>query len=188
MNDIHDKYVVHWDKKLYSVGNFSAWWELQPDNYNTRMICGSKCLDLPKFQITPELFEYTLQRLSLFAHVLFVEDLEDSYKTFARAVGWNRAVKVGHENKKMGLSKSKTQTVPEKMAENNLRYDPFMTALDDELYAFARKRYEGNYTDESTAALLVKEFAASKVLEDYFRDGASRNCKDPCCGECSKWR
>jgi hypothetical protein len=200
LRDSATRYVSHWkhirrlkvkdtlkDKgQHFLVGNFSSWWEFQPDNFITRMICGSKCLDRPKFQITPQLFQYTLQRLSLFSHVLFLEDMEASYATFARAVGWNTGVKVGHENR--GTSKNNTKTIPENMTDNNLRYDPFMTALDDALYAFARERYDGNYTNHSNTSLLVKEYANSADVQDYFRDGKDRNCKDPCCGECSKWR
>jgi len=185
MNDTHDMHIIIKNKKQYSVGNFATWWELQPDNYNTRMICGAKCLDHPKFQITPQLFQYTLQRLSLFSHVLFLEDMESSYTAFTKAVGWTRAVNVVRKNAKMSTS---NKTISEKMAENKLRYDPFMTVLDDALYAFARKRYEGNYTSDIEIASLVNEYANSTNVQDYYRDGRSRNCKDPCCGECSKWR
>lgn len=185
MNDIHDKYIIKMETgRRYFVGNFSIWWDHQPDNYNTRMICGAKCLDSPKFQITSDLFEYTLQRLSLFSHVLFLEDLEASYVRFARAVGWKRNSNIKHQNKKMGAS---TKTLPEAMAKNNLKYDTLMTVLDDALYAFAQKRHEGNYTNRNKTTYLVEEFVNSEGVQNYFRDGRKRNCKDPCCGECSIW-
>ena len=196
LRDSATRYVSHWKHvmniqdarqkqgKKILVRNFSAWWELQPDNYSTRMICGFKCLDRSKFQITPQLFQYTLQRLSLFSHVLFLENMEASYTTFATAIGWNTGLKVAHENKAESNNKNKndTKTMPEKIN------DPFMTALDDALYAFARKRYEGNYTNHSDTLLLVKQYANSTDVQDYFRDGRDRNCIDPCCGTCSKWR
>ena len=150
------------------------------------MICGSKCLDRPKFQVTAKLFEYTLQRLALFSHVLFLEDINSSYKKFANDVGWRRAQNLDHKNKRMNGNKIETKSIRKELTEN-LRCDPFMTALDDALYNFARKRYEGDYANHSDTALLVKEFANSKGVQDYFRDGLGRNCKDPCCGECSKW-
>lgn len=185
MNDFHEKYVVLDKGKRYFVGNFSAWWELQPDNYNTRMICGSKCLYSPKFQITPQLFEYTLQRLSLFSHVLFLEDMEASYMKFERAVGWKSASNITHKHKNKRYSGNKT--IIERLSESNVTYDPFTTALDDTLYAFARKRFEGGYTDGNGTASLVNEFIDSEGARDYFRDGSSRNCEYPCCGECSRW-
>ena len=74
------------------------------------------------------------------------------------------------------------------MAENNLVYDPFMTVLDDALYEFARRRYdENNYTNNDTA-LWVKAFANTSTVQRYFLDGITRNCTNPCCGKCSKWR
>jgi len=144
MNDDHEKYRVIGTKNDY-VGNFSTWWEFQPDNYSTRMICGPKCLDIPKFQITPELFRYTLERLSRFSHVLFLEDIKTSYAKFAKALKWNFAPTVGHENKRRNVNKDEAVVQPkvsDLMAANNLTYDPFMTALDDALYEFARMRYD----------------------------------------------
>ena len=186
INDIHDRYFVETEgKKRSFVGNFSTWLEFQPDNYNTRMICGSRCLESPKFRITPLLFEYTLQRLSLFSHILFLEDLRASYGTFAETVGWKHTSNINHDNELMGTTK---QSMPEMMVEENLRYDPLMTTLDDALYAFARARYEGNYTNNHTEiTLMMKHFATAEAVQEYYRDGGSRNCTSPCCGECSIW-
>lgn len=184
INEVNEKYVIrNKDEGSFYVGNFTAWWELQPDNYSTRMICGAKCLNTPKFQLTPDLFRITLERLSLFSHILFVEDMEASYDKFSSTVGWDRAKQLRHENQRIDSREKKT--VAELMADNNLSYDPFTTVLDDALYGFARQRYESNYANDDTA---IDEILNSKPVREYFEGGKKRGCKNPCCGKCSAYR
>jgi hypothetical protein len=86
MDTVHNRFMIPMHGVRYSVGNMTKWWQNQPDNYNVRMICGSKCLNVPKYQITPELFEYTLKRIDKFSHSMFLEDMEGSFKEFARHI------------------------------------------------------------------------------------------------------
>merc|ERR1739838_758728 len=92
---------THWDLTVFDptdgsihpVGNFTKWLAGQPDKYNLRMICGSPCVDVPKYQISRELFEHSLERLWVnFTHVLFKEDIDESYARFAKAYKWNSKI------------------------------------------------------------------------------------------------
>lgn len=169
--------VSDYNGKLYPVGNYTLWWMGQPDNYNVRMICGAKCKYIPKYQLTEELFQYTLTRLSQFAHVFFVEDIQVSFGRVAQAFGWNSTVDSEHRYKHLE---------PEELTDKvtNQYWDPFMSTLDDALYQFARSKYENGTKWSSTTGM---KFANQELLNEYFQTGPNRGCSNPCCGECSKW-
>ena len=226
INDVHDKYITRQGK--IPVGNFNTWFNYQPDNFNIRMICGTRCTNIPKFQITPELFEYTLQRISLFSHVIFLEDMKDTYETFRKSMGWNKKTIV-HENKNkeyivapssISNSKSSNRLLSNMTTtaninnssgnnnnnnnnnnysdttNNNIVYEPFMTVLDDALYEFARRKYENkkngtvllSSSSSSSSSWEKEQFNNQELIKQYFQEGSSRDCTNPCCGECSVWR
>ena len=225
INDVHDKYITRQGK--IPVGNFNTWFNYQPDNFNIRMICGTRCTNIPKFQITPELFEYTLQRISLFSHVIFLEDMKDTYETFRKSMGWNKKTIV-HENKNkeyivapssISNSKSSNRLLSNMTTtaninnssgnnnnnnnnnnysdttNNNIVYEPFMTVLDDALYEFARRKYENKKngtvllsSSSSSSSWEKEQFNNQELIKQYFQEGSSRDCTNPCCGECSVWR
>ena len=68
---------------------FDEWWKGQPDNWSFRQICGTHCMGIPKYQLTLEDWEYTLQRFLSFDTVLFMEELQTSVHQFVGHVGWN---------------------------------------------------------------------------------------------------
>jgi hypothetical protein len=167
--------IRDYDGKLFPVGNWTKWYMGQPDNYNLRMICGSRCKTTPKYQITQELFDYTLHRLANFSHVIFVEDMEESFGKFAKAYGWQY---------NMAHTKRLNVTTLTNILENEAAWDPFMSVLDDALYEFARRKYHNVIPEELWR---TNNFANQDMVDKYFRDGPSRNCKNECCGTCSKW-
>jgi hypothetical protein len=194
------------------------------------MICGSRCIDVPKYQLTKELFNYTLERIWYnFSYIIFVEDMEESFSRFATAYGWNNDT-----NGNDSISSTKTRTKPaiqqqhqqqrdqttatqtKKSSSSSLRgWDPYMSVLDDALYEFAKRKYyydiridnatnnnsnnsntEGanssssdlSASSSSLASLpLSEKFKNPALIDQYFREGHSRNCTNACCGVCSKW-
>jgi hypothetical protein len=179
MDMVHNLYMIPMHGVRYSVGNMTKWCQNQPDNYNVRMICGSKCLEIPKYQITPDLFEYTLQRLEKFSHVMFLEDMERSFDIFAKHMGWKTPVNASelHQNAKVD-NQAKLSRLPLEKA-----WDPFMSVLDDALYDHARRKYQ----ELPKENVLVGPGADHELVNDYFQHGHERNCQNPCCGECSIW-
>jgi hypothetical protein len=179
MDPVHDRYMIPMHGVRYSVGNMTKWWQNQPDNYNVRMICGSKCAEIPKYQITPELFKYTLMRLDKFSHVMFLEDMEHSFGEFTRQMGWNTPVNASvlHQNAKV-----ENPTKFSRLPVENV-WDPFMTVLDDALYDHARQKYQERRIDN----VVVGPATDHDLVRDYFQHGPSRNCANACCGECSIW-
>ena len=202
------------DGSVHPVGNFTKWIFGQPDNYSLRMICGSPCVNVPKYQITRKLFEHSLERIWVhFSHVLFVEDMEASFARFASAYGWDPEAKNKDEP-----TNSKPKNVAKKSSfqRNDHRnfsqaifdLDPFMTALDDALYEFALRKYNAgvvpdrnsitntsNDNDNDNSSLpqrLVwkKDYAPFQnqdLVDSYFKEGPLKNCTNPCCGYCSIW-
>lgn len=193
---VHDRFVIittstsssttttNNDGTRYSVGNRTKWWQHQPDNYTLRMICGAKCKDVPKFQITRQLLDYTLRRLDNFSHVLFLEDMERSYNAFAKSVGWKNPVVVDvelHQNAK-SANPAKFDSLPVEQA-----WDPFMSVLDDALYDHARRQYQTTKLHASVDDDSFGSVANPTLVNDYFTNGPKRGCTTPCCGDCSIW-
>lgn len=169
------------------LGSFDDWIRGQPDNWNTRILCGAKCRSCPKYQITRELFDYTLQRANDFKHFLFVEDIESSYNQIANAYNWRNSTELAHvfamENKSIQRNNDSHQVADPRRA-NDESWDPFMSALDDALYEFAQRKYhQGN----GTAAAVGAPFRNQNVLDRYFEEGTRRGCLDACCGNCTPY-
>jgi len=141
---------------FHPVGNYTKWIFGQPDNYNVRMICGSRCIDVPKYQLTKELFNYTLERIWYnFSHIIFVEDMEESFNRFATAYGWNNDTNDSDSISSTATTRIQTAlqhqqhrdkttaTQTEKSSSSSLHgWDPYMSVLDDALYEFAKRKYE----------------------------------------------
>jgi len=236
------------DGSFHPVGNYTKWVQGQPDNYNLRMICGTRCATVPKYRIPKDLFEHALERLWVdFSHLLFVEDMEESFGRFAHAYGWKTTT--NHNDTSTGTgtgtghrhSNSKTPSHPHKSTPTNPFvssintnananananatsewWDPYVSVLDDALYEFAKRKHRfasanhtanigidnnndndnairknssssSSRTTTTTTTRPVwnkeyKPFENQALVDEYFREGPSRNCTNPCCGYCSKW-
>jgi len=201
------------------------------------MICGSRCIDVPKYQLTKELFNYTLERIWYnFSYIIFVEDMEESFSRFATAYGWNNDTS---DNDSISSTTTRTVTAIQQQQQQHDKttnitqtdkssssllywWDPYMSVLDDALYEFAKRKYyydirtdnaannnSNNSNPEGTnssspsdlsasssssssssplASLpLLEKFKNQDLVDQYFREGHSRNCTNACCGVCSKW-
>jgi hypothetical protein len=156
------------------------------------MICGTKCQNTPKFQITPELYQYTLTRLSQF-YVIFLENMYESYNVFAQEYGWDQILTESelHQNAKFDNRTKFTKSPQEKA------WDPLMNVLDDALYDFARQQYHdklkqfdtipGRSNSPTKPSFFGPPPPQPSLIKDYFMDGPKRSCPNPCCGECSFW-
>ena len=164
------------------LGSFVVWSQGQPDNWNTRIICGAKCRPQPKFQITRELFEYTLQRANKFAHFLFVEDLEASYNQIARAYKWHKYHEIISTSLLEDQSKRRRDKEGVDIRLAKEKWDPFMSALDDALYEFAKRKYHNVNQEE-----LWKPFQNQDIVDRYFAEGPKVGCLNGCCFNCSAY-
>jgi hypothetical protein len=170
LRDSRERYNSHW-KHVYrryndddTVENFTEWWTGQPDNWNVRKICGTPCMNTPKYGLTEQLWNQTLERLSLFEDVLFVDRFNESFTKFASRVGWTH----------MPVHQPLARHVDYPSTTDE--FDPMMTALDDALYEFAEGMYRGipqPYTTLSTER--------RTALRDYFTRASERKCNTPCC-------
>ncbi|GAX20028.1 hypothetical protein FisN_1Lh491 [Fistulifera solaris] len=175
LRNSRDRYLSHWKHVVRAfypnyTTDFVTWWQNQPDNWNFRKICGTRCMSVPKFQITESLFQYTVDRLQNFEDILLFERFNETFATFAQNVGWN----------KMPLTKGgkkKNVTYPDAGGE----WDPLMSALDDALYEMGEARVRG----ESGTLLSTGTLEA---VHRYFETGKDRFCDSPCCSSvCSAY-
>ena len=168
------RYYSHWNhvSTIKDRGTFQEWWTRQPDNWNTRMICGPKCsANASKFQITPHLFQMTLDRLALFTDILFVETMNASVSKFAHKYGWSDIPLM--VNRKLDpIIKNVTSL-------SAIGWDPDMSALDDALYEFGQRQEAGLLP----YAQYSKE--VQRHLDAYFSRSSDnkRNCTNPCCSD-----
>lgn len=152
--------------------DFKTWSAGQPDNWNVRIICGRRCKSRAKFQITNELFRFTLERLAKFRHILFVEDMVDSFNTFATSYRWKPITKDDGARIKRNYT-----TIEVQQAE----WNPMMSALDDALYEFAQRKD----TDENNK--VWDTFSNQAEIDRYFTMGPREGCIDLCCGHCTPY-
>ena len=180
--------------------DFKTWSSGQPDNWNVRIICGRKCKSSAKFQITPQLFQYTLKRISLFRHILFVENMVESFNTFAEYYGWKREevveeqdkITTNHNDEKNStVSNKKTHrhhhsyypTLDDTKHLSETEWNPMMSALDDALYEFAKRKYQNNTLGSGR----MERFSNQDQVDYYFDMGPKQNCTDICCDQCSPY-
>jgi hypothetical protein len=84
------RYMSHYNhvKRKRQTESFDAWLSGQPDNWNVRHICGTRCMNIPKFALSSDDFYFTSRRLSHFSHILFHETLQHSFNKMARKLAW----------------------------------------------------------------------------------------------------
>ena len=161
------RYRSHWqhvNRDYMGVFTFAKWWRRQPDNWSFRSICGTRCLHVPKFKINESLYNYTLDRLLQFEHILFLEDFYNSFVVFARQVGWTRfPVQVRRHSQQFLYPKF-----------GSGEWDTRMSALDDAIYEISVKLFNG----ESDLQLTT---VAQQKVDEYFSLGPRANCQNPCC-------
>jgi hypothetical protein len=171
-----DRYLSHYKHVVRSVRynyTFAHWWGGQPDNFSFRKVCGTACSTIPKYQITPTLFNYTLGRLAQFEDFIFQEDFRNSYMRFAQRVGWQLAPAAIH---------NKSPKVKPGRYPGLTGWDPHMGALENAMYEYAQQRYRG-------VAEPVFSDSVAADLQSYFAMIPLRNCTLPCCAEkCSTYR
>lgn len=154
LRDSQERYFSHARHDLVPTNDFESWLEREPDNFNMRMICGTRCLLRPKYQLTRPDFEYTLERLQRFDSIILMEDFNRTYHAFASKVGW-----------KMWPGKKNTRSRIKPPA-----MDPLMHTLDNALYKVAQSLSLGEESD----------IQATVAMDLYFVDAASRNMTTPC--------
>lgn len=164
------------------LGSFEVWSEGQPDNWNTRIICGAKCRPQPKFQITRDLFEYTLERANKFVHFLFVEDLEASYNQIAKAYNWYKYSEIITVALLQDQSKRRRDHHGVDLKVRQEKWNPLMSALDDALYEFAKRKYHNVSQQE-----LWQPFRNQDMLDRYFAEGYKFGCRNGCCFKCTAY-
>jgi hypothetical protein len=165
-NDAHWAHVPHHrNNEKDSVENFTEWWTGQPDNWNVRKICGTPCMNTSKYGITEQLWNQTVERLSQFDDILFVDRFNETFAKFASRVGWTR----------MPVIQPSARHVVDYPSMGD-EWDPMMTALDDALYEIAGGMYQG--IPYSYAALSPERRTA---LKEYFVKGREQPCNSPCC-------
>jgi hypothetical protein len=175
LRNSRDRYLSHWKhvvRALYPnyTTDFATWWQNQPDNWNFRKICGTRCMSVPKYQITESLFQYTVDRLHNFEDILLFDRFNETFATFAQNVGWE----------KMPLTRGgmkKNVAYPDAGG----AWDPLMSALDDALYEIGEARARG----DAEAPLSAKTL---DPVHRYFETGKDRFCDSPCCSSvCSAY-
>ena len=179
LRNSRERYFSHWNHVRYHENNtvtetFPEWWARQADNWNTRQLCGSRCKDSSKFGISPELFNYTLQRLELFEDILFVESMTTSFLKFSYKHNWSIPLPRIHNKK---------EKMKDDIRSLALDWEPMMAALDDALYEFAERKMAGL----EPFALFSPQIQSQ--IDNYFSHGLRRSCSGPCCNvTCSKYR
>lgn len=175
-----DRYISHWEHMCREHSNqtlpeFDTWWKAQPDNWNFRKLCGTRCQTVPKFQITRALFEYTFDRLKLFDHVLLLEHWDNMYPQLAQSLGWRSTSNLHIRPHPTNVS----------YPELGSAWDPFMSVLDDALYEWRLAQFQGR----EKRILFDWTTETNDRLEQYFTMGLGRGCASPCCAEsCSAYR
>ena len=108
--------------------HFWAWVEGQPDNWNVRHICGTKCMSRAKFDLTPSDYAYTFRRLHMFDHVVRMGSNNtkfiDGVFALCQGLRWSRC------------PVQKKNAAPQRASDIYSRPSRFdrMTALDDCLF------------------------------------------------------
>jgi len=164
LRDAKRRYFSHYRQVVPSgTPSFRLWLQGQPDNWTLRHLCGEKCASIPKFGITPSLFQYTISRLQHF-DVIFAdgEKFVPSFNRFAMKLGW----KIMHRNYKSNTGSVQAYDL-NAVFEN---WDERMTHLDDALYHFATAMYNGEQAPNLNIVW-----------------GPKTHCINPCCGKCSAY-
>jgi len=80
LRDAWARYLSHYNhvsrvyrRHRYNARSFSAWLSGQPDNWIVRHICGTRCMNRPKYALTKGDYLYARRRLAAFAFVARLE-------------------------------------------------------------------------------------------------------------------
>ena len=159
------RYMSHYNhvRRARQTESFDAWLQGQPDNWNVRHICGSRCMHVPKFALTMEDFYFAARRLSQFSHILFHETLHESFDAMVHKLKWKN-VRLQHHQ-----ASSKTYMY----AHANWTS---MTCLDDLLYARAKQN------------MLLKISPMEVHAQIKVMNTNVTKYKHPCGTSCSRYR
>ncbi|GKY92288.1 hypothetical protein MPSEU_000199900 [Mayamaea pseudoterrestris] len=174
------RYFSHWKNMCRAYNDmtttFHSWWTRQPDNWIVRKICGTRCMNKPKYQLSEEDFTYALERLRLFENIMFTERFQETYQTFARHIGWTVPPP------KFPKYDDSTFAYAKDVAMEDTAWDPLMSVLDDVLYEYAVNLYESHQQPPQLSN------ASRRKIREYLADGPSRACTNECCHEkCSTY-
>ena len=153
---------------------FTTWYTRQPDNWNTRILCGPKCLSTAKFQISAELFLYTLQRLDKFEDILFVETFDKSYDMFRQKHNWSSTEIVPLQQynvRRINITSSNSDGGYQQISSQG--WDPLMSALDDALYEFSKRKMDLDATGDSHNDEGSSSSTISLLLQQGFNTSAT---------------
>jgi len=132
LRDSWSRYVSHFGhvKRAYGLkDSLLTWIRGQPDNWNVRHICGTRCMLRPKFGLSREDYAYTRARLRMFRHVIRLPAGAGNLSAFHRDVAALCR----------GLKWSKCNTMRRvnagQQSESQLQPPWQLTALDDCLFS-----------------------------------------------------
>ena len=159
------RYMSHYNHVMRArqTESFDAWLSGQPDNWNVRHICGSRCMQVPKFALSSDDFYVAARRLSRFSHILFHETLRQSFDAMVHKLKW----------KNVRLHHDQASPKPYMYAHANWT---LMTCLDDLLYAKAKQHTLLEILPSEVDALI-------KVM-----NANVTKYKHPCGTSCSRYR
>lgn len=192
---------------------FVQWYKRQPDNWNTRKLCGTLCQDVPQFHLTSQHFHYTVNRLLHFFEILLLEDFHQSYQSFAHRHGWVLEAPV-HQNPiplpneddarhKTNDTTTSGASPPQQWSTEPDQevWNPMMSRLDDVLYQLAVAQASRQTGDggggapwilgptRETRKLLQRSKRQLSEYYNYHQSPLAPNCTNPCCAdECSQYR
>lgn len=159
------RYMSHYNHVMRArqTESFDAWLSGQPDNWNVRHICGTRCMHVPKFALSSEDFHFAARRLSQFSHILFFDTLRESSSVMADKLKWKRLTLQHHQKS------PKPYTYPHANWTS-------MTCLDDLLYQKAKEN----------ALLTIPSMQVDQLIE--IMRVIETKYKHPCGTSCSKYR
>ena len=165
---VHD-FVKYTHKKNTFAHNFTEWVSGQRDNYFTRKICGSECMEIPRGKLDESHLEKAKSRLDKFSAVMILENLNESLEILSSKFNWTIPAKY-----------QKTKTVDNGTPVNHRNRSEIpgidipkireLVTFDDELYSYA-------------VYLSRKQLEKSRIRASY--TSRYRDCENPCCGRCS---
>jgi len=196
---------------LKKVGQFPNWMKAQPDNFNLRMVCGDRCLQRARFQLTRGDLDYTVEKLrDDFDSIILMEDFNFTYTKFASKLGWTTWPGQKNQKKGGGTRRSSRSLVGEGEEEDeedgngndkaeDVVIDFRYAALDDYVYEkskeFAYKGDDDRLRERRAdqEAMRKLEDAVSRYFEQAETDRIENDAKEaddptkcitPCCRKC----
>jgi len=181
-----------------------AYWEVNPDNFVTRQLCGKACAFKPRGALEMadlQLAKDTLDRMDL---VLIVERFAEAGGLLNRTLRWTDPLPArGHQNSMANLLRNKGGVA-------NLARGPALKAsqesarlrelhlLDSMLYDYARARFlrdlrslaagtaagwehETELQELEAAAAEGPSAEQQRALEAFAAASAAQGCRNPCC-------